>query len=58
MRGKSVRRELERLIRDENGLETVEWAVLGALISMACLAVYAGLGYQVSGLLVDISNLF
>jgi Flp pilus assembly pilin Flp len=58
VRRRDVRRELERLLREENGLESIEWAVLGAGIALACLAFWAGLGYRVSGLLVDIRNLF
>jgi Flp pilus assembly pilin Flp len=58
VRKEIVLRELERLIREENGLESVEWAVLGAGIALACLAFWAGLGYRVAGLLVDIRNLF
>lgn len=55
---RQLRRRLERLIRDEGGLQTVEWAVLGAAITLACVALYTAFGPQVSELVADLSKLF
>jgi Flp pilus assembly pilin Flp len=55
---KQLRRRLERLIRDEGGLQAVEWAVLGAAITLACVSLYAAFGPQVRELVDDLSKLF
>jgi Flp pilus assembly pilin Flp len=55
---KRVQSELERLAREEDGLEMIEWAVLGAVIALVCTSFYAGLGYRIAGMTIDISNLF
>jgi len=38
---------LKRFVRDERGMETVEWAVLAALIVAGLIGVVAGVGSNV-----------
>ncbi len=38
---------IARFVRDERGMETVEWAVLAALIVAGLVAVITGLGTNV-----------
>ncbi len=40
---------LKSLVRDERGMETVEWAVLAALIVAGLVAVIASVGGNVKG---------
>jgi len=40
---------IRRFVRDERGMETVEWGVLAALIVAGLVAVIAGLGSNVLG---------
>jgi len=42
-----MRSILNRFISDESGMETVEWAVLAALIVAGLVAVITGLGTNV-----------
>ena len=37
-----MRKLLSRVIRDERGLETLEWILIGGLITGVALAVYPG----------------
>ncbi len=53
-----MRRGLEQLMRGEDGMETLEWAILGATVAITCLFVFAGLGYTISGIAIDLANLF
>ena len=39
---------IKRFVREEEGLTTVEYAVAGALISVAVVAAFTALGTQVS----------
>ena len=39
---------LKKLVRDEAGMETVEWAIMAALIVAGIVAIIAGLGTNVS----------
>jgi pilus assembly protein Flp/PilA len=43
------------LWKDEEGLTTVEYAVAGALISLAVVAAFTGLGAQVSAVITAIT---
>ncbi|MHC4772693.1 MAG: Flp family type IVb pilin [Planctomycetota bacterium] len=38
---------LKRFLKDERGLETVEWAVIAALVVVGLIAVITGLGTNV-----------
>jgi pilus assembly protein Flp/PilA len=40
---------LKRFLKDERGLETVEWAVIAALIVAGLIAIISGLGTNVEG---------
>jgi len=44
----SILNTLKRFVRDERGMETVEWAVVAALIVAGLVAVIAGLGNNVN----------
>jgi len=46
----------KRFIRDESGLETVEWAVIAALIVAGLVGVIKGLGTAVSGKFTDLTG--
>ena len=46
-KGGSTMETLKRFIKDEQGLETVEWAVIAALIVAGLIAVIGGLGTNV-----------
>lgn len=43
-------------VRDEKGLTTVEYAVAGALISLAVVVAFRTLGLTVSGVIEDING--
>lgn len=43
-------------VRDESGLTTVEYAVAGALISVAVITAFRALGLTVSGVIEDIDT--
>ena len=44
------------LWKDEEGLTTVEYAVAGALISLAVVAAFTGLGNQVAAVIAVITT--
>ena len=46
-----VKTKLVKFLRDENGLTTVEYAVAGALISLAVIVSFTNLGLAVAGVL-------
>jgi Flp pilus assembly pilin Flp len=54
----SLRRAFDRLIREEEGLQTVEWAVLGSAIAIVCLIFYASLGGRVTELIDELRAVF
>jgi len=41
-------KNISRFVRDENGMETVEWAVVAALIVAGLVTVISGLGTNVT----------
>jgi Flp pilus assembly pilin Flp len=41
-------RQLKRVLMDESGMETVEWAVVAALLIIGLAAIFAALGTSVS----------
>ena len=47
--GQMLSNMIRRFVRDERGMETVEWGVLAALIVAGLVAVIAGLGSNVLG---------
>ena len=47
---------LKRFIQDDRGLETVEWAVMAALIAAGLIAVIAGLGNNVENRFTGLEN--
>ena len=46
----------KRFVREEQGMETVEWGVLAALIVAGVVTVIAGLGTNISNKFVKLSN--
>jgi Flp pilus assembly pilin Flp len=49
-------RVIRRFVRDERGLETVEWAILAALIVAGLVAVISGLGNNVLNKFTALKN--
>ena len=47
---------IKRLIKDDRGLETVEWAVMGALIVAGLILVIAGLANNVENRFERLTN--
>ena len=47
---------LKRLVSDESGMETVEWAVLAALIVAGLIGVVAGVGTNVKAAFEKLSS--
>ena len=47
---------LKRFIRDEQGLETVEYAIIAALIVVGAIAILAGIGNKVKNAFTNLSN--
>jgi pilus assembly protein Flp/PilA len=47
---------VKRFIKDEQGLETVEWAVIAALIVAGLIAIITGLGQNVEGRFAELQN--
>jgi Flp pilus assembly pilin Flp len=47
---------LKRFIKDEQGLETVEWAVIAALIVAGLIAIITGLGTNVEARFTELQN--
>ncbi|MCK4601440.1 MAG: Flp family type IVb pilin [Phycisphaerae bacterium] len=53
---KTARRLLGSFIRDERGLETVEYAIIAGLIVAATIATIASIGYWVSARFTDLEE--
>jgi Flp pilus assembly pilin Flp len=51
-----MRQLVSRFIRDERGMETVEWGVLAALIVAGLVGVIAGLGANVKAKFTNLQN--
>ncbi|OXS15038.1 pilus assembly protein [Zobellella denitrificans] len=49
-----IAKELLRLVNDEDGLTTVEYAVAGALVSAAVVAAFFQLGNQVDNTIEEL----
>jgi len=47
---------LKRFIKDERGLETVEWVVMAALIVLGLVALITGFKNKVAGVFTDIAD--
>lgn len=54
---KALKRTLTALRHKEEGLTTVEYAIAGALISVAVAAAFTDLGTQVAAVLTNIINI-
>ncbi len=52
----SLMTAIRAFIRDENGLETVEYAIAGALIVAASVAAFTLLGQNVATEITDLAN--
>ena len=51
-----MRQLVFRFIRDEGGMETVEWGVLAALIVAGLVGVIAGLGSNIKNKFTNLQN--
>ena len=47
---------LKNFVKDERGLETVEWAVIAALIVAGLIAIITGLGNNVETRFAELEN--
>ena len=47
---------LKRFLKDERGLETVEWAVIAALIVAGLIAIITGLGTNVEARFTELES--
>jgi len=47
---------MKRFVRDERGMETVEWAVLAALVTAALVAAITTLGTNVKSAFTSLST--
>jgi Flp pilus assembly pilin Flp len=47
---------ISKFVRDDRGMETVEWAVLAALIVAAVVGIIAALGTNVSNAFTKLQN--
>lgn len=45
----NVKNFLREFWRDENGIETIEWALLASLVAIAGIVAWGALGTKVSG---------
>ena len=46
----------QRLLRDEKGATAIEYALIAALISLACIIAFQSLGLNLSNIFYNISN--
>jgi pilus assembly protein Flp/PilA len=53
-----MKEKLMQFLRDEEGLTTVEYAVAGALISVAVIGAFQALGLEVGRVIGIISGVF
>ncbi len=51
-----MKEKLLRFIREEEGTETVEWAIMIGLIAVASIAVIVGIGTWVNNKFTALSN--
>jgi Flp pilus assembly pilin Flp len=47
---------IKRFARDEQGLETVEWAVVGTLVVIAAIVAFTTLGTNTDAAMTNIAN--
>ena len=51
-----MKQQVLKFLRDERGLTTVEYAVAGALITVAVVAAFRALGLKVAGVITTITG--
>jgi len=51
-----MKQQILKFLRDERGLTTVEYAVAGALITVAVVAAFRALGLKVAGVITTITG--
>ncbi|GHA17609.1 Flp family type IVb pilin [Oceanisphaera arctica] len=51
-----ILKEMIRLLNDEEGLTTVEYAIAGALVASAVVLAFSNLGVQVGGRVQDLAT--
>jgi Flp pilus assembly pilin Flp len=47
---------IKRFVKDEAGLETVEWAVVGTLVVIAAIIAFTQLGANTNAAMTNIAN--
>ena len=47
---------LKRLVREEDGMEMVEWAIVGVVFAVAAAAFWTDLATAVDGALLQVEN--
>ena len=47
---------IKRLLREDEGLETVEWAIVGTLVVIAAIVAFGQVGAGVNAAMTTISN--
>ena len=51
-----MKQAVHKFLTDESGLTTVEYAVAGALVSLAVVGAFELLGTEVSGVITDLKD--
>jgi len=53
---RAIGRTMRRFVRDERGLETVEYAIIAALITLAAIATITSVGFLVNQKFVELEG--
>jgi Flp pilus assembly pilin Flp len=53
----TIREKIAAFWRDESGTETVEWAILAALLIAVTVAVWSGLGAAVKAKIIELTSM-
>ena len=51
-----MRNAIKQFVREEAGLETVEWAIVGSLVVIAAIVAFTAIGQRTSTLMQAISD--
>jgi Flp pilus assembly pilin Flp len=49
-------RTLKRLVREDSGMEMVEWAIVGVVFALGAALIWSNLGTSIGNALDDIGN--
>ena len=47
---------IKRLLREDDGLETVEWAIVGTLVVIAAIVAFTAVGTNTNAAMTNIAN--